>query len=230
MMKPNRVIVSRRDRPAKEPLSHELIVKTAYELLKEEGISGMSMRKVAKALDTGPSSLYVYVKNLQELSSYVLDHGLGELVLPELTDDNWKDQLLRALNAYLMLLIEQPGLAELSLQAIPIGTHAFRLNEYLLAVLNKGGVTSTSAAWGMDLLLLYVSSVAFEKASRSKYGDEQMAAIQHSYQASDPRRFPLIHSLKKELFSGDTVSKERFYWGIEVILHGILQANGLQRS
>ncbi|SEG58535.1 TetR/AcrR family transcriptional regulator [Paenibacillus sp. UNC499MF] len=230
MKQPNRVIVSRRARPAKEPLSHELIVKTAYELLKKEGISGMSMRKVAKALDTGPSSLYVYVKNLQELSSYVLDHGLGELVLPELTDGDWKEQLFGALDSYAMLLIEQPGLAELSFQAIPIGTHAFRLNEHLLAVLHKGGITSVSAAWGMDLLLLYVSSVAFEQAARSKHGEEHMAAIRHSYQASDPVRFPLINSLKEELFSGDTVSKERFYWGMEVIVNGLVQANGLQRS
>ena len=48
----NRRIISRRSRPAKEPLSRELIVKTAYELLKEQGLEGMSMRKVAKALDT----------------------------------------------------------------------------------------------------------------------------------------------------------------------------------
>ncbi|MFU1794902.1 TetR/AcrR family transcriptional regulator [Paenibacillus azoreducens] len=230
MMKPNREIISRRARPAKEPLSHEIIVKTAYELLKEEGTSGMSMRRVAKALDTGPSSLYVYVKNLQELSSYVLDYGLGQLILPELTDGDWKEQLFRALDAYVMLLMEQPGLAELSLQAIPIGTHAFRLNEYLLAVLQKGGITSTSAAWGMDLLLLYVSSVAFEQAARSKHGEEHMAAIQHSYQATDPVHFPLIHSMKEELFSGDIVSKERFYWGIEVILNGIVHANGLNRN
>lgn len=214
--------MSRRSRPAKEPLSHELIVKTAYELLKEEGTAGMSMRKVAKALDTGPSSLYVYVKNLQDLSSYVLDHGLGHLELSELSDHDWKEQLFQALNAYLELLIEQPGLAELALQAIPIGTHAFRLNEFLLAVLQKGGITSTSAAWGMDMLLLYASSVAFEQAARSRYGDEQMAVIKQSYQEVDPIRFPLIHGLKQELFSGDIVIKERFYWGMEVILNGIL--------
>ncbi|MBE9916502.1 TetR/AcrR family transcriptional regulator [Paenibacillus donghaensis] len=230
MMNPNRTIISRRDRPAKEPLSHELIVKTAYELLKEEGISGMSMRKVAKALDTGPSSLYVYVKNLHELSSYVADYGLGELILPELTDDNWKEQLYRALDAYVMLLIEQPGLAELSFRAIPVGTNAFRLSEHLLAILNKGGIASTSAAWGMDLLLLYVSSFAFERAARAKDGNEQMVATKNYYQASDPIRFPFIHSLKEELFSGDTVSNERFYWGIETIVNGILQANSLQRS
>lgn len=186
----------------------------------------MSMRKVAKALDTGPASLYVYVKNLQELSSYVLDHGLGQLDLPELADGDWKDQLFGALDAYMMLLIEQPGLAGLSLQTIPNGTHAFRLSEYLLAVLRKGGITSTSAAWGMDLLLLYVSSVAFERAARSKHGEELMATIQYSYQNSDPSRFPLIHSLKKELFSGDTASKERFYWGVEVIVNGMMQVQG----
>ncbi|MCK6078134.1 TetR/AcrR family transcriptional regulator [Paenibacillus silvae] len=220
MMKPKREIVSRRNRPAKEALSHELIVKTAYDLLKEEGTSGMSMRKIAKQLDTGPSSLYVYVKNLQELSSYVLDLGLGELHLPEITDDNWKEQLSQTLYGYAMLLIEQPGLAELSLRTIPIGDNAFRLNEYLLEVLQKGGISSTSAAWGTDLLLLYVSSVALEKAARSS---EQMERTQNYYNEADPVRFPLMNSLKKEIFSGDIDSKERFFWGIEVILQGILQ-------
>jgi AcrR family transcriptional regulator len=228
MMKPNRVIVSRRDRPAKEPLSQELIVKTAYTLLKEEGISGMSMRKVAKALDTGPSSLYVYVKNLQELSAYVLDYGLGELVLPERPEGTWKNQLFQALDAYATLLMEQPGLAELSLQVIPVGTNAYRLNECLLECLHKGGITSTSAAWGMDLVLLYISSFAYERAARSKYEEEQMGNVQLSYQAIDPIQFPLIHSLKKELFSGDIDSKERFYWGIEAILNGILPPNPIQ--
>ncbi|WP_339256999.1 helix-turn-helix domain-containing protein [Paenibacillus sp. FSL P2-0136] len=219
MMKPKREIVSRRNRPAKEPLSHELIVKTAYELLKQEGTSGMSMRKVAKQLDTGPSSLYVYVKNLQELSSYVLDLGLGELNLPELTNEKWKEQLFQALQAYAELLIEQPGLAELSLQTIPIGNHAFRLNEYLLSVLQKGGITSTAAAWGTDLLLLYVSSIALEKAKRAS---ELMETAQSYYNEADPVRFPLMNSLKTDLFSGDTASKERFFWAIEVILQGIL--------
>lgn len=71
-------ITSRRSRPAKEPLSKEIIVKTAYDLLESEGISGLSMRKIAKVLDTGPSSLYVYVKNADELRAYVLDYGLGK--------------------------------------------------------------------------------------------------------------------------------------------------------
>jgi hypothetical protein len=47
--------------------------------------------------------------------------------------------------------------------------------------------------------------------------------IKESYYAADPLRYPLITGLRDEMFSGDTATKERFFWGLEVILKGILQ-------
>src|SRR5689334_6270924 len=47
-----RQIISRRTRPAKAPLSREVIVSTALDILRREGIAGLSLRKVAAALDT----------------------------------------------------------------------------------------------------------------------------------------------------------------------------------
>lgn len=143
----NRRMISRRSRPAKEPLSRELIVKTAYELLKEQGIEGMSMRKVAKALDTGPASLYVYVNNVQELSAFVLDYGLGQMVYPDSEDGTWKEQLFDILHTYFLLLFEKPGLAEISLSTIPQGTNFLQLTERILAALHEGGIKSTSMTW-----------------------------------------------------------------------------------
>jgi AcrR family transcriptional regulator len=221
MKNSNRIIVSRRDRPAKEPLSRELIVKTAYELLKEQGMAGMSMRKVAKALDTGPSSLYVYVHNLEDLSSYVLDYGLGELVLPDSEKGPWKERLIGALSAYFLLLIEQPGLAEISLSTIPRGDRYLEVVEYLLTALHEGGAQSSSAAWGVDLLLLYVTSTAFEKHSWRKHVTVEMSEVKESFKHADPIRFPLIHSLNEELFSGGADVMDRFQWGLEVMLRGI---------
>jgi AcrR family transcriptional regulator len=221
MKNSNRIIVSRRDRPAKEPLSRELIVKTAYELLKEQGMAGMSMRKVAKVLDTGPSSLYVYVNNLEDLSSYVLDYRLGELVLPDSEKGPWKERLIGALSAYFLLLIEQPGLAEISLSTIPRGDRYLELVEYLLTALHEGGAQLSSAAWGVDLLLLYVTSTAFEKHSWRKHGTVEMSEIKQSFKNADPIRFPFIHNLNEELFSGEAVIMDRFRWGLEVMLRGI---------
>lgn len=219
----NRRMISRRSRPAKQPLSRELIVKTAYELLKEHGIEGMSMRKVAKALDTGPASLYVYVNNVQELSAYVLDYGLGQMVYPDSKDSTWKEQLFDLLHTYFLLLFEKPGLAEISLSTIPQGTNFLQLTEHLLAALHEGGIKSTSAAWGVDLLLLYVSSVAYEKVSWKKQGSSQITDTKKAFLQADKTQFPFIHRVKEEMFAGDTVSMKRFRWGIDVILYGIQQ-------
>ncbi|MFW0911385.1 hypothetical protein B16_002510 len=216
-------MISRRSRPAKEPLSRELIVKTAYELLKEHGIEGMSMRKVAKALDTGPASLYVYVNNVQELSAYVLDYGLGQMVYPDSKDSTWKEQLFDLLHTYFLLLFEKPGLAEISLSTIPQGTNFIQLTERILAALHEGGIKSTSAAWGVDLLLLYVSSVAYEKVSWKKQGSSQITDTKKAFLQADKTQFPFIHRVKEEMFAGDTVSMKRFRWGIDVILYGIQQ-------
>jgi AcrR family transcriptional regulator len=49
-------IVSRRSRPAKAPLSRDLVVSTALEILETEGLSELSLRRVAAAvLDPGPA-------------------------------------------------------------------------------------------------------------------------------------------------------------------------------
>lgn len=187
----NRTIISRRSRPAKEPLSKETIVKMAFELLKNEGISGLTMRKVAKALDTGPSSLYVYVRNVQELNAYVLDYGLGHIVLPDVQkgsdqEQPWKHALFAALCAYQKTLFEWPGIAELALTTMPIGQHSLAITEYILKRLHEGGIPSTAAAWGVDLFLLYVSSSAFEHTVwNGKEEGSNFHTAQQSYQSVD---------------------------------------------
>jgi len=45
--------------------------------MREEGLERVTMRRLAAALDTGPSSLYVYVRNTAELHAAVLDELLG---------------------------------------------------------------------------------------------------------------------------------------------------------
>ena len=47
-----------RSRRPKERLTTERIVDTAMELMARQGYDAVSMRSLAKALDTGPASLY----------------------------------------------------------------------------------------------------------------------------------------------------------------------------
>jgi AcrR family transcriptional regulator len=69
-------VQSRRTRPAKPPLSRDAIVEEALRQITAEDGGAMSLRKIAKALDTGPASLYAYVNDLTELQALVLDRAL----------------------------------------------------------------------------------------------------------------------------------------------------------
>ena len=64
---------STRDRPAKAPLSEQVIVDAALEILRAEGLDAVTMRSVAAELDTGPASLYVYIRGRDELREAILD-------------------------------------------------------------------------------------------------------------------------------------------------------------
>ena len=78
-MVPRRTQVSRRDRPAKPPLSRAGIVAVALRVMGEEGLERVTMRRLAQELDTGPASLYVYVDNTAELHGAILDELLASV-------------------------------------------------------------------------------------------------------------------------------------------------------
>ncbi|WP_181807292.1 TetR/AcrR family transcriptional regulator, partial [Streptomyces shenzhenensis] len=130
---------SRRERPAKPALTREGIVAAAVEILRTEGLQKVTMRRLAQELDTGPASLYVYVRNTAELHAAVLDELLGT-VGPAPAEGTWRERLEQVLVAYTTMLLEHPSLARSALTSWPSGPHYLNLIETLLGLLAEGGV------------------------------------------------------------------------------------------
>ena len=63
-------------------LSREDIAATALRLADAEGISALSMRRLATELDMGTMSLYHYVRTKDELLTLVMDAVMAEVVVP----------------------------------------------------------------------------------------------------------------------------------------------------
>ncbi|MFP5069554.1 TetR family transcriptional regulator [Pseudonocardia nantongensis] len=59
-------------------LTRDRIVDAAYTVLDEQGLSGLSMRRVAQDLDVRPGALYYHVANKQELLAEVATRILGD--------------------------------------------------------------------------------------------------------------------------------------------------------
>lgn len=213
-----RDVVSRRARPAKEPLSLDGIVATGLDLLGSQGPPGLSLRKIAAALDTGPASLYAYVANLEELRALVLDRALADVAEPTADGSEWRSRLKGMLSSYLSVLLARRGLAQLASTTLASGPNAIRLTEKLLDALLEGGVDPSAAAWGVDLLLLQVTGIAAEQDARRSQGDV-IGRVARAYAEAPPEDLPHVQALHRELFSGDGSS--RFEWALDVLIHGI---------
>jgi AcrR family transcriptional regulator len=222
-----RPIVSRRGGAAKPPLSRELVVQTSLELLSRDGLEGMSLRKVATALETGPASLYVYVEDREELQALVLDHALGQVKTGSARQKPWRERLSAVLGSYARVLFASPGLAQLAMRTIAAGPHALRLLETLLEILEQGGVEAETAAWAVDLLLLYVTAIAAEQTQRSQQSNP-MGTVASVIGEVSGAEFPRIHGARQALLSGG--GEERFAWALDVLIEGVLHASGQKRA
>ncbi|MFB7586117.1 TetR/AcrR family transcriptional regulator [Streptomyces sp. NPDC056169] len=215
--------ISRRERPAKAALTRGGIVSTAVRLMRTEGLQRVTMRRLAKELDTGPASLYVYVANTAELHAAILDVLLGEVDLgPVGSAGDWRERIEAVLESYGDVLHQHPALAHSALVARPSGPHYVALLEALLALLAEGGVPDAQAAWGVDVLLQAATASAAEHSAHdaSPHADEDWSALADALENASSDRAPHVAALGSRLLSGTPRTRRK--WGVRMLLNGML--------
>jgi AcrR family transcriptional regulator len=214
---------SRRERPAKPALSRAAIVAAALRIMETEAPDKLTMRRLAAELDTGPASLYVYVRNTAELYAHVLDAKLATLDLSwDAAKTPWMERLTALLMSYVELLMRYPSLSRSALLSRPTGESYMALVELLLKLLTAGGAPAERAAWGVDILLQTATASAVEISVRASSDDApgEWEALTAAIENASPERFPLIAGLGVELLSGS--GPDRGTWAFEVLANGIL--------
>lgn len=211
-------VASRRTRPAKPPLSRDAIVEEALRQITSADDGAMSLRKIAKALDTGPASLYAYVNDMSELQALVLDRALAAVKVDE-TEGSWRDRLEGFLRRYIEVLMSSPAVAMMAFQTTAVGPNGLRIAETLLGLLAEAGVDQANAAWALDMLTMFVTAVAAEHAHGSNPGapDGPVAKAIHRAPANE---YPRVHAARHDIMSG--TGDERFAWSVDVLVRGIL--------
>jgi AcrR family transcriptional regulator len=217
---------ARRTRPTRAPLTRDAVVDAALRVLAREGAEGLSMRRVAEELGTGPASLYWHVTGKDELINLLVDRVAAEIEMPPPDPAHWERQLKEWMLQARRVFQRYPGVAGLTLGRIPVGPNLVRWNEWILALLRGAGVPDKIAAYAGDLGGLYLGATSYEEslAPPSSTGQDlspdQLVAMFRDYFASLPAdQFPNIHATLDELFSGGP--DERFELGLDVIIRGL---------
>jgi AcrR family transcriptional regulator len=216
-------------RERKEPLTTQRIVDAAMSLMKRDGYDNVSMRSLARELDTGPASLYAHIANKDELDQHVIDRISAMLEIPEPDSDRWQDQLKEVLRETLQLYRQHPGSARAAMGMIPTMEGGLGAAEGILAIALAGGVSPQAAAWFCDLAAAYVGAIAYEETIWLARESSTPAGQEPDHEAIDEQlrevmagladRFPLIHRYAEEMTAGD--GDERFEFGVDILVNGL---------
>jgi AcrR family transcriptional regulator len=229
---PTRVARRRRD-----PISRDAIVAAAIRLLDAEGLSALSMRRIADQLGTGAASLYWHVGSKDGLLDLVFDEIVGELAIPDPDPLHWREQIKDVARAQRAVSLRHPYVVQISIGRIPLGPNALRYSERTLAILRAGGLPPRLAVQGSHLLISTVNGFTLDEtgvdtaagpatpADGTTDDSADAADLASAYIGALPaQRFPNLVALAAEFAHADP--GERFELLIDIFVDGLARLAG----
>jgi AcrR family transcriptional regulator len=203
-----------------------VIAEVALAVVDTDGLDGLTMRRVAEELGTGPASLYAHVADKNEMIEAALDLAFGEVPLPEVIDpDRWDEQLKEIARRSREVYGRHGDLARAGLGNIPTGPNALRLVEAMLGLLRASGASDRVAALSADIIGLYITATAVEEGIEANIGikvnhdDAFHERLQKFWMSLPADQFPNLVAMAIPLTTGD--GDERFEFGLDLLVRGI---------
>jgi AcrR family transcriptional regulator len=209
----------------KKPITVDAIIAAAFGIVEKEGYEALTMRRVAAALDTGPSSLYAHVVNKEDLDELLIGRLCAEISLPEPDPATWRQQVIGVCARLRDQYLRYPGISQAAFAAAPSNLDILRVSEGLLAILLAGGIDPQAAAWAIDSLTLYVNAYSLEISlvnTRRSHGEDGWVVSRDELlrrYAALPGTFRSIKRYAAELTAG--TGHDRFDFTIGLMLDGL---------
>ena len=210
---------------AKRPITVEAIVAAALGIVEKEGYQALTMRRVATALETGPSSLYAHVVNKEDLDELLIGRLCAGVDLPEPDPVAWRQQITSICTQLRDQYLRYPGISRAAFALAPSNLDTLRVSEGMLAILLAGGASPQAAAWATDSLLLYVGAYSLEAAQadqRRSHGDDTWVVSRDELLrrfAALPAAFPHTRRYAAEVTAG--AGHDRFDFTIALMTDGL---------
>jgi AcrR family transcriptional regulator len=219
-------------RGPKPKLTVAAIVRTAIDIADAEGLTGLSMRRVAEDLGVAVMSLYTYVPGKAELIDLMLDTAYGGLAQPEEVPGGWRARLEHVARENWALGRRHPWTLQVAVSRPVLGPHETAKYDYELRAVDGIGLTDVEMDSVLTLVLGYVRGAvrgavdAAEAERRTGMTDEQWWRTNAPLLAKvlDPGRYPLAARVGSAVGAeqGAAYDSERsFEFGLRRVLDGI---------
>ena len=205
---------------------HDVLV-TALQLIDDQGVDALSMRRLGRALDRDPMRLYRFAGSKDELLDGIVELVLGELQVPtDAPAHTWPAVLRTVAHAYRGLALRHPHVVPLlvtrplstPLGLRPLGT--LRPLEALLELLIRAGFDSRGSLHAYRLYMGFLQGhVLNELQERVQNPDETDDLLRLGLYRLPAREFPRLRSLATALASYD--GARELDEGLDIVLGGL---------
>ncbi|MGD1053889.1 MAG: TetR/AcrR family transcriptional regulator C-terminal domain-containing protein [Candidatus Dormibacteria bacterium] len=199
-------------------LTRGRILATALELVDQEGLRALSMRRLGAALGVEAMSLYHHFPSKGELLEGLVATVLSEVPLPEATPTGWEDAVRQGFTAFRRILLAHPELFSLVASRPPEQRETLVVVARAFAVLEAAGFEPRQADSAWTTLLAY--TLGFVQCEITGMGEATRGGAMLAIigERSDPDFATLrnVH-LALDPWDGDG----EFAEGLEVVLAGL---------
>ena len=203
------------------PLTRWRIVEAGLDLVDNEGLSALSMRRLAAKLDVAPMSLYGHVADKRELMDLMIDHIIGEVRERVDTTGTWQDRLRSIVRSFRDTWEQHGSFISVYSTGVTLGPNSVVLSEWLIKVLRDAGFSDRDAAYALYALVEYVvgnlqfSPVRTAPGAQPEADGQFYSRVSEYFVAVDRDQIPNIVAVDDHL-DGDS-----FAFALDLLIDGL---------
>ena len=205
-------------RKTREPLTRDRAMKAAVAIADAEGISALTMRRLATELGVEAMSLYHHVANKDEILDGITDLVVSEIQVPASGTD-WRTAMRdRAISAHEVLLAH-PWTAMLIMSRFNIGPGMTRYLDATFGRLREGGFPIHGALDAWHTLDSHIFGFTLQELQLPFDAADNAQVAADAIELFNPIQFPYVIEVVTEI--SQTGRVEHFEFGLDLILDGL---------
>lgn len=182
----------------------------------EQGVEGLSMRKLGSELGVEAMSLYNHVDDKGDILDGMIDFVFASIPLPD-GDFDWKDQTRLIGQAAMDRFGQHPWVVSLLMQRGNFGTGALAFMNHVLGILIEAGFGDEDVHHAWQMLASHTMGYAFQ-ASSGGLQEKDYSELAANLPAMVDQ-FPYVARLAPLL--AECAWDNEYMFGLEIIIDGL---------